>query len=294
MTNRTAAALEGVIAAIVTPVTEEGVPDHARFLRHGEWLLANGCDALNVLGTTGEATSFSAADRMDLMRAAAEGLDASRLMVGTGCCDLPTTVALTRHAAELGFAAALVLPPFYYKGVPEDGLYAHFRALADATETDPIPIYLYNFPQMTGLRFEPGLVRRLATDLRGRIVGAKDSSGDLDYAAALVEIDGFRVFPSDEASLAQARTRGFAGCISATVNLSATIAARLWRDPSDAEALDAARGMRSAISAQPLIPAIKEMVARLHDDPEFARILPPLVPLSQEQSGKLPPLAPGG
>jgi len=267
----------GVFAAIVTPLTPEGRPDHARFLRHARWLLAHGCDGLNVLGTTGEAPALSADDRLALMEAAAEALDPARMMVGTGCPDLPTTARLTRAAGRLGFAAALVLPPYYYKGVSDAGIEAFFLRLLEADGLPPI--FLYNFPQMTGLTFAPDLVFRLAEAAPAGIVGAKDSSGDLDYATRLAGFSGFAVFPSDEAALAQARMRGFAGCISATANLTCAAAQRLWRDPDDAAALSACRAGRAAIAAQPLIPAVKHMVARLHGDPGFAAVLPPLAPL---------------
>ena len=131
----------------MTPVDDCGAPDTGRFLRHAEWLLANGCDGLNVLGTTGEATSFSQAQREALMSAAAR-LGADRMMVETGVSDLPTTVALTRAAHSAGYAAALILPPFYYKSVSDAGLHAYIAALADATASAPILNYLYNFPTL--------------------------------------------------------------------------------------------------------------------------------------------------
>jgi hypothetical protein len=121
--------LSGVIAAIATPMDEDGAPDLKRAVKLARYLLDNGCDGLNVLGTTGEATSFSLAERKAVMDAyKANGLPLDRLMVGTGAAAVSDAVALTRHAADLGFAGALVLPPFYYKGVPDDGL----RAKADS------------------------------------------------------------------------------------------------------------------------------------------------------------------
>lgn len=194
--------LSGVIAAVPTPIDAAGRLDSGRFLAQARWALANGCDGLNVLGTTGEATSFSREEREKVMRAAVDGLDRSRLMVGTGTPDLETTVGLTRLAADLGFAAALVLPPFYYKGIPDDGLLGWFRTLVAATAGNPIPIYLYNFPQMTGLIFSPALVRQLLEEFGERIAGIKDSSGDLAYAAELARFSGFQVFPSSETALA--------------------------------------------------------------------------------------------
>jgi 4-hydroxy-tetrahydrodipicolinate synthase len=280
--------LRGVIAAIATALNEGGCPDHAATLRHARWLIENGCDGLNLLGTTGEASSLPASARMELMSVMAQGIAPGRMMVGTGCPDLATTVALTRHAAELGYAGALVLPPYYYKGVDEAGLYAFFEGLVEATADRPIPIYLYNFPQMTGLRFEIGFAAWLKARFPDRIGGAKDSSGDLDYAADLARIDGFDVFPSDEAALAQAPKHGFAGCISATVNLTAPLAQRLWADPHDAALAEEVGRRRRAIAATPLIPSVKALVARLHDMPGYARVLPPLAPLTENQGRALP------
>src|SRR5437588_5146967 len=154
--------LQGVIAAIATAVDETGEPDCARSTALASHLLANGCDGLNVLGTTGEATSFSLEERKRVMTAYRDaGLPMERLMVGTGAASVADAVALTRHAADLGFAGALVLPPFYYKGVPDDGLAAYIDTIVSATVAKPIPIYLYHFPAQSGLPWHPKLVRRL-------------------------------------------------------------------------------------------------------------------------------------
>src|SRR5215510_9587553 len=193
--------LRGVIAAIATAVDEEGEPDCTRSAALARFLLANGCSALNVLGTTGEATSFSLEQRKRVMTAYREnGLPLNRLMVGTGAAATADAIALTRHAAELGFAGALLLPPFYYKGVPDDGLVAYVEAIVSATTAQPIPIYLYHFPTQSGLPWHVGLIRRLLTQFGDRIVGLKDSSGDMAYARQAAAVDpAFRVFPSTEA-----------------------------------------------------------------------------------------------
>ena len=167
--------LRGVIAAIATAVDASGAPDCARSVALARILLANGCDGLNVLGTTGEATSFSTEQRLGVMSAYhAAGLPMDRLMVGTGAAALADAIALTRHAADLGFAGALLLPPFYYKGVPDDGLMAYVEAVLRATLANPIPLYLYHFPAQSGLPWHVGLVKRLLAAFGDRIVGLKD------------------------------------------------------------------------------------------------------------------------
>src|SRR6266852_1440529 len=144
--------LGGVIAAITTAIDQQGAPDLERCVGLARHLLDHGCDGLNVLGTTGEATSFSVAERQRLMSHYRQaGLPMGRMMVGTGAAALADAIALTRHAAELGFAGALLLPPFYYKGVHDDGLVAYIDAIVNATAARPIPIYLYHFPSQSGL-----------------------------------------------------------------------------------------------------------------------------------------------
>src|SRR5882672_9923751 len=166
--------LQGVIAAIATAVDETGAPDCARSTALARFLLDNGCDGLNVLGTTGEATSFSLEQRKRVMSAYRDtGLPLDRLMVGTGAASVADAVTLTRHAAELGFAGALVLPPFYYKGVPDDGLAAYVDTIVQATAGKPIPLYLYHFPAQSGLPWHPKLVKRLLATHGERIVGLK-------------------------------------------------------------------------------------------------------------------------
>jgi 4-hydroxy-tetrahydrodipicolinate synthase len=273
--------LSGVIAAIATAVDEHGAPDAARSVALARYLLTNGCDGLNVLGTTGEATSFSLAQRRAVMTAYAQaGLPLDRLMVGTGAAALADALALTRHAAELGFAGALVLPPFYYKGVPDDGLFAFIAALVARTADRAIPLYLYHFPANSGVPWSIALIKRLRAAFAPRIVGLKDSSGDMGYAreAAAIAPD-FAVFPSTEAALMEARSGAFAGCISATANLNADLCARAWHD-GDADAIEAAVTIRRLFDGKPLVSGVKALIAHIHGDPAWDRVMPPLAGFS--------------
>jgi 4-hydroxy-tetrahydrodipicolinate synthase len=273
--------LSGVIAAIATPVDENGAPDLKRAINLARYLLDNGCDGLNVLGTTGEATSFSVDERKSVMDAyKANGLPLQRLMVGTGAASVADAVALTRHAAELGFAGALVLPPFYYKGVPDEGLIAYIDTLIKATKRKPIPIYLYHFPAMSGVPWQVPLIRRLLDSFPSRIAGLKDSSGDMGYARSAAAISrNFAVFPSTEAALLEARRGDFAGCISATANLNADLCAQAWSQ-GDGSAFDAAVAIRKLFDGKPLVSGVKALLAHIHGDPALSRVRPPLAPFS--------------
>lgn len=274
MTTRS---LRGVIAAIATAIDEKGEPDCARSTALARFLLDNGCDGLNVLGTTGEATSFSLAQRQQVMSAYKDaGLPLERMMVGIGAAATADAIALARHAAALCFAGALVLPPFYYKGVPDDGLVAYVAAIVQATADKPIPIYLYHFPAQSGLPWHVKLIQRLRADFGARIVGLKDSSGDMAYAHEAASIAGdFDVFPSTEACLMEARGGAFAGCISATANLNADLCAQAWAK-GDNEALERAVTIRKLFDGKPLVAGVKALLGHIHADPAWGRVKPPL------------------
>ena len=273
--------LSGVIAAVATPIDASGAPDFKRATDLARHLLDNGCDGLNVLGSTGEATSFSVEERKAVMTAYKNnGLPLDRLMVGTGAASVSDAIALTRHAAELGFGGALVLPPFYYKGVTDDGLADYVGALVKATEASKLPIYLYHYPQLTGILWNVALIERLRKSFPARIVGLKDSSGDMAFARAAAAIGkDFAVFPSTEACLLDARKGEFAGCISATANLNADLCQRAWAK-GDTAAYEAAVGIRKLFEGRPLVPGVKTLLAHIHGDPSLAQVRPPLAPVS--------------
>jgi 4-hydroxy-tetrahydrodipicolinate synthase len=269
--------LRGVIAAVATAVNDDHEPDCARSTRLARYLLDNGCDALNVLGTTGEATSFSLAQRQRVMAAYRDAkVPLERCMVGTGAAALADAIALTRHAADLGFAGALVLPPFYYKGVPDDGLVAYIDAILTATASKPIPLYLYHFPSQSGLPWHPKLVKRLLDTFPHRIQGLKDSSGDMAFAREVAAIaKDFDVFPSTEAVLIEARGGAFAGCISATANLNADLCARAFHQ-GDVAAHEQAVAIRKLFDGKALVSGVKTLLSHIHDDIAWRHVMPPL------------------
>jgi 4-hydroxy-tetrahydrodipicolinate synthase len=279
--------LRGVIAAAATPITPGSEPDLSRFVVLCRRLLDSGCDGLNICGTTGEATSLTVAQRMSIMTMAARELPLDRLMVGTGAAASGDAIALTRCAAELGFAGALIIPPFYYKQVTEDGIVRLFAMIVAATAQQAIPLYLYNFPALSGVIYTPDLVSRLLREFGERIAGLKDSSGDIDYAKRIAALSPkLQVFPSNEAVLLRARDGEFAGCISATANVNSEFCARAFR-AGDEEALAVATKIRALLSAKPLIPSVKAMLSYKLDDQGYEAVLLPLVSLSEVEKRQL-------
>jgi len=285
--------LQGVIAAAATPLNEDWSIDLDRLVDHCRWLLGpGGCDGINLLGTTGEATSFSVEQRIAAMRTVAHsGLTLSRFMVGTGAAALDDACRLTSEAKELGFAGALLLPPFYYKGIDGEALTAYVEAVIARAGKNGLPLYLYHFPANSGVPYLHETVVRLREKHPETLRGLKDSSGDMDYAAGLAKaLPGFDVFPSAEASLARARELGFAGCISATANVTGPFAQAAWSgetEPARANGLAAAVAIRSEIAKFPLVAAVKETLALLTGEAGWRRLVPPLAALSKNQSAAL-------
>src|SRR5450830_1562616 len=221
--NQASSALSGVFAPVVTPFKSDLSVDADLFVRHSRWLLSQGA-GLAIFGTNSEANSLSVSERTQLLdRLLNEGLDPARMLPGTGCCAIDDTVALTRHAVAAGCAGVLMLPPFYYKGVSDEGLFAYYAEVIERVGNDRLKIYLYHIPQVTQVPITLKLVEMLCKRYPDSVVGEKDSSGNWDNTKALLDNfakDGFDVFPGSESLLFKTLPLGGAGCISATVNVN--------------------------------------------------------------------------
>jgi 4-hydroxy-tetrahydrodipicolinate synthase len=282
--------MQGVIAAVPTPVNAQREFLKDLFVSHCQWALNNGCDGLNILGSTGEANSFDRSARVHIMQTAADALDISRLMVGTGTPSLSETIALTMQADDMGYRVALVLPPYYYKPLADDDLYGWYEQLHVALGNREISIYFYNFPQMTGLEIPVAVIKRLHENWPDRFKGIKDSSGQLSYCRELAKaLPKLAVFPSSEVALAEAHQSGFAGCISATTNQTCTLSAELWagRANPDPKLVSKIESLRTAIAHQSLIPSIKYLVARRTGVAEWENLLLPFSSVSTARKADL-------
>ncbi len=282
--------LRGVIAAAATPLKADLTIDVDPLIEHCRTLLAEGCDGINLLGTTGEATSFPVEQRVAAMQAVARsGLPMSQFMAGTGAASLADAVRLTREARDLGFSGALVLPPFYYKPVDNVGLLAYFDELINRVGTD-LRLYLYNFPQLSGVPYPLEFVQELKKKYPRQLLGLKDSSGDTPYSIAMAGgVADFDVFPSAEGTLNDAGRYRWAGCISATVNITVRAAAAGWKARGTAEgerAVASAAAQRAILARSPVIAAVKQALAVKYQRPEWARVVPPLHSLTPEQAAQ--------
>jgi 4-hydroxy-tetrahydrodipicolinate synthase len=289
MTDR----IRGVLAPVVTPFAADLRPDAARLLRHCRWLLSQGV-GLAVFGTNSEANSLSVDERIDLLDQLVDGgIPPQRMMPGTGCCALSDSVRLSAHAVRHGAAGCLMLPPFYYKAVTDEGLYRNFASIIEGVGDARLRIYLYHIPPVAQVGISLGLIERLLRDFPGTVAGIKDSSGDWNNTGALLKhfaASGFDVFAGSESFLLASLRGGGAGCISATANVNPAPIDRLWREwqGDHADRLQAQlNGVRAIFQKQPMIAALKQAVAHWSGDRSWARVRPPLVELDSANAQEL-------
>jgi|SRR5438105_11119144 len=276
----------GVLAPVLTPFRADLAPDPARFLRHCRWLLSHGCKGLAVFGTTSEANSLSVEEREALLEhLLGAGIDPAKLLPGTGCCALSDTVRLTRTALRWGCAGVLLLPPFYYKGVSDEGLFRSVAEMIERVGDSRLRLYLYHIPPIAQVGFSLKLVERLLAAYPRIVAGVKDSSGDWNNTKAMLDAfarSGFEVFAGSERFLLANLRSGGAGCITATGNVNAAAIDRLFREwrSADAERLqEGLNAVRNAIEKHPVIPALKAIVAHGWKDAGWRTVRPPLVEL---------------
>ncbi len=296
-TTKMTKARRGIYAAAVSPFNPDGSLNAGKLLNYCRHLLsAGGCDGVAPTGTTGEGTSIAMRDRLSLPGVFADaGIESDRVIFGTGAPSTGDCVALTRAAVDAGYANVLVLPPFYYKNVSDDGLYGYYASVIDKVADDRLRIYLYHFPQMSQTPLSTDLVRRLIADFGPLIAGLKDSSGDFEQSRAFVEATGgvendFDVFPSSEAMLWDGLAIGTAGVISGSTNAFGALAQAALQTAEGPErnaAMDRVRKAREMAGEYPLMSAMKTIEAGRSNDNDWLRMAPPLVPLTDTQKKSL-------
>src|SRR5438034_6062180 len=289
--------IRGVLAPVVTPFKTDLAPDSQRFIAHCKWLLSQNC-GLAVFGTNSEANSLSMEERASLLdQLVAAGVDPSRMMPGTGCCSITETVKLTQQAVGNGGAGVLMLPPFYYKDVSEEGLYRYFSEVVQCVGDARLKIYLYHIPPVAIVGITPRLVERLLAAYPNAIAGMKDSSGDWHNTKTFLDAfskSGFDVFVGSESFLLANMRNGGVGTISATANVNPAAIHKLYKhwntaDDTDQQQskLNAVRELFSSRKFPSMIAALKQAIAIYADDPAWAKVRPPLVVLTPDQAKTL-------
>jgi 4-hydroxy-tetrahydrodipicolinate synthase len=285
-------ALAGLWPPVATPFRADGAVDLARLVKHSRTLLSDGAHGLAILGTTSEANSLTLDERRRAIDAHVEaGIEASRLIPGTGACAIDDAVALTKHAGAIGAAGVLLLPPFYYKKVTDDGLFNFVSAVIEKSGSRVPRILLYHIPPMASIGWSVDLIGRLRDAYPDVIVGMKDSSGDFEHTKSMIEaFPGFAVFPGAEVYVLKAMRLGAVGCISASANINAFGIRNLldrWQKP-DAEMLQAELNeVRKAVESRVMIPSLKAVLAARYNDSGWLAVRPPLMKISDGLRGEL-------
>ncbi|MFZ4062148.1 MAG: dihydrodipicolinate synthase family protein [Polynucleobacter sp.] len=285
--------LPAVLSPVLTPFLADGHPDTKKLLKQCQWLEANGVGQA-VFGTNSEANSMSAPQKMKALTALVEGgLNPAHMMPGTGASSIDATVNMTRHAVEHRCAGVLMLPPFYYKDVTDDGLFAYFSEVIQKVGDAGLQIYIYNIPPVTKINLSLSLLERLTKEYPKTVVGMKDSSGDWSYTESVIKLlapSGFRVYAGSEVFLMRALRAGGVGCISATANVNPKAIAELaahWRESDADQRQTDLDQVRSIFAQYQMIAGMKTAVAHYSKDAEWLRVRPPLMQLNADQQAKL-------
>ncbi len=284
-------AVSGVNSAVATPVDAELNPDIGLLAAHCRWLLETGCDGLAILGTTGEANSFSVAERQAILEGVLKaGIAPTQLLPGTGCAAGPDTVALTQHALANGVQRVVMLPPFYYKNPTDEGLFAAYARVIEAVGDDRLRVLLYHIPQMSAVPLSYELIGRLIEAFPGIVVGIKDSSGDRDNLLGMVKaFPGFSVIAGPDPLFLDLLRAGGAGCITGASNLIPDVLRTIydsWQtDPARAEAAQGkAIAWRNLTMTHAQMPTIKALIGARTGETGWRRVRPPLVALDEGQA----------
>ena len=286
--------IEGVLSPVITPFGKDYAPDAKRFVAHCRWLLRSGCAGLAVFGTNSEANSLSVSEKRTLLeQLVAGGVSPSQLMPGTGHCSLSDSIELTRAAVSMGCAGVLMLPPFYYKGVSDEGLYRNFAEIIERVGDERLQLYLYHIPPVSQIPITLNLIEKLLRKYSGIVAGVKDSSGDWSNTKAMLDAfakGGFDVFAGSETFLLDNMRSGGKGCITATGNINPGPIANVYKNwrSADADKLQAGiTATRKIVQKQPMIPALKSAVAHFGNDPQWRTCRPPLIELNASQEEEL-------
>jgi 4-hydroxy-tetrahydrodipicolinate synthase len=283
--------LTGVFAPVVTPFQDNFAPDFDLYLQQCQWLLQQGA-GLAVFGTNSEANSLTVSERQALLaRLVEHKIDATRILPGTGCCALQDTVDLSRHATLLGCAGVLMLPPFFYKNLSDDGLFAYYSEVIERVALDSLRLYLYHIPAFSGVPITLSLIERLIKRYPQQVAGIKDSSGDWDNIATMLHnFPDFSIFPASESFLTRAMPLGASGCISATINVNPAAISRLCANPQADDAVQQQQSLdrvRQIFQRYPMIAALKFAISHYSGQPSWEIQRPPLIKLSSEHKSSL-------
>lgn len=278
---------------MVTPLQADLRIDLPKLALHAQALLAQGCGGVTLFGTTGEGPSFTLEERQQaLLSLIKAGVPADRILVSTSCAALPETLALTRHAALLGTHGSLMMPPFFLKGISQEGVVAAYALVLDGVADLKPRMYLYHIPQISGVGLTPHVIRELKTRYPQSVVGVKDSGCDLSFSLKLAEefMSELTIYVGNEPDLPALGRLGSQGAVSGLANFMPRLVHRLVLSPDAPQTAverDQVVALLSVLNQCALLPAIKAVMGLLSGDPSWRRVRPPLMPLSDVEYARM-------
>jgi 4-hydroxy-tetrahydrodipicolinate synthase len=289
----TTKALQGIFAASITPLLENGAFDSQGLVAYLSFLAKQGCHGALLLGTTGEGPSFSREEREQILHTALEVRQEHPdflLLAGTGTPSLEETILLTKTAFALGYDGVVVLPPYYFRSAKEAGLLAWFEQVIQRAVPEDGKLLLYHIPPMSGVSLSLSFLQKLLDEFPDNFYGVKDSSGEEAFCQQLGEHFGktLAVFNGKDNLLPLALKQGAAGCITAGANLFPNLLRRTWEayqqgDERDFNHLSGVLSQARQVIDQfpPASALIKGLLPRLTGLPRWQNRLP-LLPLAED------------
>jgi 4-hydroxy-tetrahydrodipicolinate synthase len=274
----------GLSCATITPFAANGSVDVPRFLSHLHRCIGEGCDSFTLFGTTGEGASVGLSERNLVLESVIDSFDGDKILVGVAASAPEDAAAQANPLLDAGGRGLLLAPPFYFKGIDDEGLYAWFSRAIEAMHA-PRGVFLYHLPSVTHVPLSLSLIGRLKQAFPRVIAGVKDSGGEWSYTEQLLRTHAdLHILVGDERLLARAMRHGASGAINGFSNFCARrlrpMIERGEEDPGLSALVD-------LLLTFPVTPGVKALVAHVARDQRYARAAPPLRTLSETDAAAL-------
>ena len=287
--------IKGVFSAALTPINQDYSINSPLFLSHCQWLLTQGLDGLAVFGTTGEANAFNVEEKIKALQFLIDNnVNPDHLMPGTGQCSVTDTVKFTKKCADIKVRAVLVLPPFFYKDVSDEGVIEYYKRVVEEVGDNNIHYILYHIPQTSGVFISFNVIEKLLKLYPNNIVGMKDSSGDLDNMLKVTKFfNDFSLFSGSDSLASKVCRRGGAGAITATSNISGKLLSYIIKNNNEVSPIDnfqeiqlLQEKIRETLFTHEPVSALKAFLSIQQNNQEWNRVNPPLHKIENPQDHK--------
>ena len=284
--------ISGTFCAALTPLNEDYSINKDLFLDHCSRLLLQNLDGLGIFGTTGEANSFNLNQKIDAINFLINNnIDPKKLIIGTGLCSINDTVSFTKNISNLNIKAVLVLPPFYYKDVSNEGVIEFYKRVIEEVGDNELKYILYHFPKLSGVPINFEIIEKLLKLFPQNVVGIKDASADIDFMLKIIKYFGdFAVFSGSDSLALKICKQGGAGAITATSNISGKLLSFIYNNYQNEDEIENFQNLqvkiRDVLSNNELISTLKAYMSVTSKKSEWNRVNPPLKKIQNPENNK--------